>query len=214
MLKLCAAFGLNNAGSNKQRFDRIVEKLRGRDHLLIVDQIHNLRFAKGDKPLYILTDLYEASGSAQLWCGTADMVAYLERQMSRQHDESLVQICSRMSPQVDLVETIRGHDGGSEALVTLKQVIEMFGRSKLRLTDSAARFLMTICNTPNSGAIRLCVQIVRYATMLGTSRGKSSIDLELLKEALRCSLSAARTDLLLDTMKVQGDAPLRAAKVG
>lgn len=76
-------------GEATARFERIVEKLNGRSHLLLVDQVHNLREAKGDKPLYILADLYDATQTAQLWSGTADLVTYLDRQRSKAADESL-----------------------------------------------------------------------------------------------------------------------------
>jgi DNA transposition AAA+ family ATPase len=56
--KILSAMHVAENGSNKNRFDRIVEKLRGRAHLLLIDQIHNLRYSKEDRPFYILTDLH------------------------------------------------------------------------------------------------------------------------------------------------------------
>jgi DNA transposition AAA+ family ATPase len=87
--KLLRAVRKDDNGSNAQRKDRLVEYLSGRQHLLIIDQAHNLRFSKDDKPFYILADLYDATGTAQLWCGTADLVNYLQRQQRRNGDESL-----------------------------------------------------------------------------------------------------------------------------
>jgi len=56
-----------------------VSKLKGREHILLIDQMHNLRGSKDDKPFYHLTDLWDATKdtTSQLWCGTADLVAYL-----------------------------------------------------------------------------------------------------------------------------------------
>jgi hypothetical protein len=60
-----------------------LEHLTGRSHLLLIDQIHNLRGSKEDKPFYILADLFDATKTAQLWCGTADLVSYLQRQQAK-----------------------------------------------------------------------------------------------------------------------------------
>jgi DNA transposition AAA+ family ATPase len=218
MLKrLCLAIGVDAGGSNDQRFDRLVEKLKDRSHLLILDQAHNLRFANRDEPFYRLTDLYDATGSAQLWCGTANIVAYLQRQQGRHADESLAQVCRRIFPCVDLMEglsTGNGTTGGGNAgepLVTIAQVREMFAKNKLKLADPAARFICKLCNQPNGGSVGLCVQIVEYATMLAEMRRQTVIDLALLQEALRAGLSPQRSTMLLAKMDVEA-APMRAAK--
>lgn len=200
--KLCKAIGEPDSGTNKQRFDRLVENLSGRSHLLLIDQIHNLRWSKNDKPFYYLTDLWDATQTAQLWCGTADLVAYLERQQSRSADESLSQVCRRIFPRVDLMESMRNSaDGGGEPLVSIQQVREMFARNKLRLTDAAARFLCQLCNEPDGGSVGLAVQIVEYSTVMGSARGLGMIDVPQLRDALRCGLSPCRSELLLRRME-------------
>jgi DNA transposition AAA+ family ATPase len=214
--KLCTAISVQESGSNKQRYDRIVEKLAGRSHLLLVDQAHNLRQSKNDKPFYHLTDLYDETRTAQLWCGTADLVAYLERQQARNADESLAQICRRIFPRVDLMESSRagGSDGGGEPLVSVEQVREMFAKNKLRLTDTATRFLCKLCNQPDTGGVGLCVQIVEYATdVLAGMRQAKTIDASLLQEALRRGLSQRRSELMLHRMEIE-PAKAPVAKVG
>lgn len=201
--KLCQSMHIDDKGSNKQRFDRLKERLtgvagRGRSHLLMIDQIHNLRGAKDDKPLYILTDLFDATHSAQLWVGTADMVAYLKRQQRRSSDESLTQICRRIFPRVDLLEAVR-KGGGGEPLVTVDQVRQMFAKNKLKITAAAARFLCSICNRPDSGSIGLCVEIIEYVTE--TRLNLPSLDVSVLKEALARGLTAPSADLLLQEME-------------
>lgn len=216
--KLCRAVHVDDKGTNKVRFDRLVEKLRGRSHVLLIDQIHNLRFSKDDKPLYILADLYEAGGTpgstgAQLWCGTADMVAYLERQRKRNADESLAQLRSRVFPCVDLMEmlTTGGSDGKGEPLVTVDQVIEMFARNKLRLTAAAARFLCTLINRPDTGGVRFAVQIFEYAAALAEMGDARSIDVPMLQSAMRHGITSARAEYIIHEVT---DAPMRVAKAG
>lgn len=205
--KLCQARHIDPSGSNKQRFDRLKEKLSGRSHLLMIDQIHNLRGAKDDKPLYILTDLFDSTKSAQLWVGTADMVQYLKRQQKRSADESLAQICRRVYPRIDLLECMR--NGGGEPLVTIEQVREMFAKNKLKLTAAAARFLCELCNQPDGGSVGLCVEIVEFATTMGTKL--TSIDVPVLKEALARGLTTASAELLLSDVE---ETHTRFAKAG
>jgi DNA transposition AAA+ family ATPase len=198
LVKILKALGLSDNGSNKNRFERICDHLAGRAHLLLIDQAHNLRGAKDDKPFYHLMDLYDRVGSAQLWCGTADLVAYLTRQRAKNADESLAQVCSRIFPRVDLMESLRLSNGdGGEPLVTIDQVREMFARNKLKLTSAAARFLCELANQPDSGCLRLCVQMVEYATMLAEFRRAASIDVPLLQEALRKGLTSDRAITIL-----------------
>ena len=214
--KICRGLHVDPAGTNKRRFDRCVEALTGRSHLLLIDQIHNLRGAAEDKPFYHLTDLYDATNTAQLWCGTADLVSYLQRQQARSADESLAQIRRRIFPCVDLMEGIRENGGtapGGEPLITVEQVREMFAKNKLRLVGGAARWLCEICNQPDSGGIGLCVSIVEYATMMAEITRAGSIDVPLLQQALRRGFSGRRTDALLHRLEDAQQTP-RVAKVG
>lgn len=208
--KVCVAMRVADCGSNRQRFERARDALVGRSHLLLIDQIHNLRGSKEDKPFYILADLFDATKAAQLWCGTADLIAYLQRQQTRAADESLAQIRRRVFPCVDLMQSVRS-GGGGEPLVTIDQVREMFAKSKLKLIGAAARFLCSICNQPDSGSVGLCVQVVEYAMMLATMRNLPSIDTPLLQEALRQGFSPRRTDQLMARMESDRE---RVAKVG
>jgi DNA transposition AAA+ family ATPase len=215
--KLCVAIGTNDSGSNKQRFDRLVEKLTGRSHIMLIDQAHNLRWSKNDKPFYHLTDLFDATNAAQLWCGTADLVAYLQRQQTRNADESLAQINRRIYPRKDLMEfarTTAGGGGPGEPLVTVQQVREMFAKNKLRLTDSAARFLCRVCNQPESGSVGLCVRLVEFATMLGDISRVKTIDVAMLQEAMRHGLSLVGADQLLHRMEIEPEPMTATAKVG
>lgn len=206
--KLLAAMHIDDKGSNKQRFDRLVEKLTGRSHLFLIDQIHNLRWAKDDKPFYILTDLHDATGCAQLWTGTADLVSYLHRREKSNADESLAQIRRRIFPIVDVLESLRG--GGGEPLVTVDDVIKIFARNKLRITSEAARFLCRIANEPDSGSVGLCVRLVEYATAMGVLARASVIDVPLLREALRRGFSFTRADQLLH--RIEADQPAAVAR--
>jgi DNA transposition AAA+ family ATPase len=198
--KIMLALGVGIQGSSTALMrDRIVEHLKGRSHLLLIDQVHNLRFAKEDRPLYFLMDIYEATQSAQLWAGTSDMVAYLQRQQSKTTDEPLAQIRRRIFPCIDLMEQCGGGGGGGDGspLYTVDDIREMFSKFKLKLTPSAARWLCCLARSPGSGALGICVNLVEYAVMLAESQGLKAIDLPQIKQALKCSLSIERANKLM-----------------
>jgi DNA transposition AAA+ family ATPase len=210
--RICAAIGIDTGrGTNRQRQARIIDTLKGRNHLLIVDQIHCLRFALSDKPFYILCDIHDATETTgQLWIGTADLHAYLTRQ-SAKADESLAQLRSRIFPCIDLLDSMRGNDGGGDLLVTLDQIRSVFARNKMRIVPDAARFLCRLANTPDSGGLRLCVQLVRFANVLAEMGGKTEITLELLRAAMRRGFSSARADAMLSQIE---NPPAAMVKVG
>jgi hypothetical protein len=209
--RICQALHCEWTGGTDKLFRRIVDKLKGRSHLLMIDQIHSLCGAAGDKPLFILADLFDATGAAHLWAGTTDVVAYLNRQRVKSSDESLVQIRRRIYPAVDLMEAMHGSDGGGEPLVTVEQVREMFSRNQMRITPDAARFLCAIINTPDSGSIGACVQFVGYASMLAEMAGKDVIDVPLIRQAMKLGLGEQRAAAMIHEAEAVS---ARMAKVG
>ena len=211
--KIASAIRVTDSGSNHQIFERICGKLDGRDHLIMIDQIHSLRGSKDDRPFYILADLYDRTRCAQLWCGTSDLAAYFNRQMRRSLDEPLAQLRSRIFPYIDLMAVLRNKGGGGKLLVTIDQVREMFAKNRMRLAQPAAHFLFEICNLPDGGSIRFCVQIVEFATMLCEERNLKVIDLPLLKEAMQLGFSPQRSERLMAEIENE-NRPTRLAAAG
>lgn len=207
--KILGGLGLQDSGSNARRMQRVVDHLKGRSHLLMIDQIHSLRYAKEDRPFYYLMDIYEATDhSAQLWCGTSDLVAYLTRQQHKTTDEPLAQIRRRIFPCVDLMEVF-DQQGGGEPLYTVQQVREAFDNFKLKITPAAARWLCALGHQPDAGGIGVCVQIMEYAVYLAKTRSLKTIDVPLLKEAIQSGLTIERATRLIDEV----DHPERAVRV-
>ncbi|MCY2952991.1 MAG: AAA family ATPase, partial [Planctomycetota bacterium] len=89
----------------------IKEKLQGTPRLLLIDEIHKLCGQAGDKALTVLRDLYDATQSPMLWCGTTDLVAYLERETGDAR-EPLAQIRRRITICRDLTERTMAPGGG------------------------------------------------------------------------------------------------------
>ncbi len=202
---VAAAMGLSDSQTNRALFARIKGLLAGTPRLLIVDQIHKLRFATADRPLFILADLQDATGAPQLWSGTSDMVDYLLRQQHKR-DETLAQIRSRIGIMRDLLQRTRPPDEGGqgEPLFTVEDVKKVFAANKIRLSPDAVRFLAKLVNVPDNGALRAGANLVRIATALAARRQSQVIDAELLKSAMSFSVSTARAVRLQHEVEESG----------
>lgn len=185
-----AIFGLKGSKflqRNDVVYDRIIEKLRDTNRLLIIDQIHNLRNTRRDIPLYLLADIFDDTNHApQLWCGTADLSAYLNRG-SKKMDESLAQIRGRIGIERDLMQRTRPTDqgGADQPLFTIEQVRQMFATNKVRISPDGIRFIWKLACLPDMGALRLCRNVVRIATLIAVHQGAESISASLLWQSLR-----------------------------
>jgi hypothetical protein len=211
--KILAALRLDNTGSNAQKMHSIIAELSGRSHLLMIDQIHNLRYATEDRPYYYLMDIFDATQTAQLWAGTSNMLAYLTRQQTKTLDEPLAQIRRRIFPCVDIVESLTGGpDGNGSPLFTVDQIRDMYARHTLKLTSASSRWLCSLARVPGSGGLGIVRDIVEYATMLAQIRKTAAIDVDLLKEALRnCVTNTRVTELLMKTATVMESAKIKVA---
>jgi hypothetical protein len=206
---ICRALRISDGHNNALLYDRIKKTLAGTPRLLIIDQIHNLRFAKGDKPLYVLADLHDATRAPQLWCGTSDMVSYLQRGQAK-GDEPLAQIRRRITYVRDLMQRTYGKDRGGrdEPLYTIEEIRQVFASNKLKLTTDAVRFLWSLACLPDNGALGTCKNLVLIATILGEHMGRTSIDAPLLRASLNDSVQAPTFTRLCSEVET------RMAKVG
>ena len=154
-------------GSTHTRYlyKMVRDKLRDSNRLLMIDQIHSLCGVKDDASLLYLMDLYDDTGaSPQLWCGTSDIISYLNRRIAKGR-EPLTQIDSRIGIQLDLMARTRnGHGGNGEPLFTIEDIRKVFAANKMRLDPGAARYLLELANLPDAGGLRVCTNLVVLAT--------------------------------------------------
>lgn len=202
------------AQANRALYARIKEMLKGTSRLLIVDQIHNLRRSKDDKPFYILTDLWDATGAPQLWCGTADLVAYLNK--GRRQDESLAQIRRRLAIVRDLLQRTRseGDGGKGEPLFSIDDIRRVFGSNKVRLAPDAERFLMQLANIPDAGGLGTADNLVQLATALAGNDKRDFIDQGMLLACLQYTVQADVYQHLISQVKLEQRRPRAMAAAG
>lgn len=202
---------ISDSQANRALYARIKEVLKGTSRLLIVDQIHNLRRSKDDKPFYILTDLWDATGSPQLWCGTADLVSYFNK--GRRQDESLAQIRRRLAIVRDLLQRTRseGDGGKGEPLFSIDSIRKVFGSNKIRLAPDAERFLMQLASIPDAGGLGAADNLVQLATALAASDKRESIDQGMLLACLQYTVQADVYQHLISQVKLEQRRPRIAA---
>jgi hypothetical protein len=194
---ICNALRISTGHTNAFNYQRIKGVLAGTPRLLLVDQIHNLCGAKGDKPLYMLADLWDATGAPQLWCGTSDIVAYLERGQAK-GQEPLAQIRRRIGISRDLMERVRsgGPDGKGEPLYSVEEIRRVFAKNKLRLAPDAARYLWQLANLPDSGALGAAKNVVVMATMVNEPTGATVLTAGMLRAAQRLLVNGRALSLM------------------
>lgn len=191
---LCRAVKASDEGSDDDRFRRVVDKLSGTPRLLIVDQIHNLCGCAGDKPLFVLTELWDETQSPQLWCGTKDLVSYLDRKQARGED-TLAQIRRRIAIRRDLMARTT-KEGGGDPLFTIEEIRQIFGKGKMRLATDAAQWLHRLACLPDSGALGECTKTVEAAVAL-YGKNESLITAAMLKTVSQ-TLTGWRQSELVD----------------
>jgi DNA transposition AAA+ family ATPase len=159
---MCVYLGQRAAGTGES-MGRIKTAVRGTARLLIVDEIHKLCIGNTDRGLHFLRDLHDQTGMPMLWCGTKDLMAYLERRQVHAR-EPLAQIRSRIGICRDLTD--RGAAEGGQPIFTADEIRRAFGGSKMKLTADAVRYLCELANLPDSGGLRVCHHLVTMATRI------------------------------------------------
>jgi DNA transposition AAA+ family ATPase len=171
----------------------VKDRLKHTPRLLVIDEIHKLCGMAGDKALHVLRDLHDATGSPMIWCGTTDLVAYLERK-SGDAREPLAQIRRRIVISRDLNERI-APDGGGKPLYTLEEVRAVFSGFKMRLTPGAWNDLAELANLPDAGHIGGCATLMKLAAKVYEQQA-APVTAEQLRAVLRLMVNRRGLDHL------------------
>jgi hypothetical protein len=145
----------------------------------------------------MLTDLWDKCHSPQLWCGTSDIVQYLNRRQAR-GEFTLAQIRRRIQINHDLMERTRRGDGNpGEPLYTVEEIRKIFSRNKMRLATDAALYVCALACIEDSGAIGSAANLVRAATAINEPRGATVLTADMLRSMHRMVLGSNRYQLQL-----------------
>jgi hypothetical protein len=200
-----------DSGSTSTVYNRVKAGFAETPRLLIIDQAHSLCGFRDDLPLFSLIDLFIATKSPQLWCGTADINGYLQRGTAR-GKESLAQISRRFGVKCDLMQRVStgGDDGRGEPLYTVAEIRAIYGKGKMRLAADAAHYLCELANLPGSGALGTCTNLVLMATTL--YEAAEILTADMLRKTHKRLMNSASYTLLESSLAAQQ--PQSRMKVG
>ncbi len=207
---ICKALRVGDGGTKTQMYAKVKQVLAGTSRLLIIDQIHSLCGARNDEPLFVLTDLFDATKAPQLWCGTADLVAYLDRGQAK-GSQTLAQIRRRIGISRDLMQRCDTQGGDGEPLVTVDEIRAIFARNKMRLASDAVRYLCELACLPGSGALGACTNLVVMATKINEDEA-TTLTAQMLRQTHKLLVNSRAFSLLENRIAATRPAPMM--KVG
>ena len=148
-----------------------------------------------------------------LWCGTTDLVAYLERETGPTR-EPLAQIRRRIVISRDLTErTFRPDGGPGEPLYTVDEIRAIFAAGKLKLTSDAIRTLTDLANLFDAGHLGACSSLLAMATKLN-ERTADVVTGDMLKAALGLMVNRRATQHLGERLAAQRSSPAARVRAG
>lgn len=172
----CKCLGVAPGGSNADRFDRIVEVLKGSNRCQLIDDAHKLLPSRSrsvrssettSKSLEFIFDVHDAAGAPIVFFGTTEVAEAIGDE--RMH---LGQLSSRVKIRYSIT-TAAMQDG--RPLFTSDEVLK-FAHSigpQFRLTEGAAKHLSKISSTPGNGGLRRVKYILSMAFACMKSRRRA-----------------------------------------
>jgi len=150
-----------STGSLSEITRRLVENLRPRNIIIMLDEASNLTV----KQLNQLRQIIVIKARCPLiLAGNADLLRTVIQPMTKHGYESLDQFTSRLMGVLNLDE-LASHKG--DRLYTSEDIRKLYEYGGIRLTSGAIDTLKKICMTPRSGRLRTCSHVI---AALHTSR--------------------------------------------
>jgi DNA transposition AAA+ family ATPase len=134
----------------------LIEALKGSNRPLFVDEGHELN----ETGLAVIRDIHDCAGIPIVLVGTKKLTSNVD-----DSEMFFGQFSSRIGPRYDATE-LALRPRNPQPLYRIDEIIEMFGKGSLRLTDDGAQFLTELACLPGQGSLRLCAQLVRIAARL------------------------------------------------
>jgi DNA transposition AAA+ family ATPase len=144
--------GSVSSGPNERVSHALVERIRDRDMIVILDEASSL----GVSTLNRLRQIIVVRGKTPLvLVGNEDINRTLSQPTTRYGFESLDQFTSRMTARVNLDELAK-----AEKVYTQDDIRTLFDYQGKRLSDEAVETLITICRSRRSGRLRVCSHVI------------------------------------------------------
>ena len=153
---IAGAIGLEEYGTQGSITQRIIDNLRNRQTIIMLDECSGL----GVKQLNRLRQIIVVKSRRPLiLAGNKDLLCTVMRKSENRGCESLDQFTSRLMAVVNLDEIATGTDTDRK-LYTTEDIRKLYEYGGVRLDNGAVKALRKICLTRRTGRLRTCSLII------------------------------------------------------
>lgn len=158
----------------------VMERLEHTGRLLIVDEAHRLARSGFE----FLRDLADVAGIPILLLGTLKITRLVEGPRAGIGNVMDDQFASRVAFVVDLLRGTDGRGGSKRPFFAIEEIVAIFRRDKIRLTEDGAEYLQAVACLIGGGMLRMAASIYDKGAM-AAGRGNGVVDAALLRKAAR-----------------------------
>jgi DNA transposition AAA+ family ATPase len=157
------ALGLDEQGRAEDIQDRIVNRLVGSDRLVLIDEAHKLQVPALDS----LREIWDEAKVPVVMAGTPSFKNTLTSQrVGTVARELLDQLYSRVGMFRDLSDLVSQSEDDPGQLVNREDIRKVFARGRVRISTDGIDLLCKIANSPASGGLRVCRDLVQIVADL------------------------------------------------
>ena len=150
--------GLDEVGRAEDIQDAVINVLIRSDRLVLIDEAHKLQVACLD----VIREVADETKVPIVLAGTPSFYKTLTtRRVGTINSELMDQLYSRVGIFRNMTELANDETGGTEKLFTSGDIRKVFARGKVRLSRDGVDFLCRLANTPGTGALRVCRDLVQ-----------------------------------------------------
>lgn len=173
------AVGATESGMKAIMAKRIIDRLRDRHAIIILDECSHLNPSELNQLRQTIVD---HSGCPLILAGNNDLLKTIESGRSRRGYESLDQFQSRMIKTLNLDDLADGTGGGG--LYSEDDVKRLYEYGGIKLTKDAGDTLRRICRISQTGRLRTCARIIAALHTAAAVKSSGKIDGDLILAAI------------------------------
>lgn len=164
--------------SVSELMDAVIERLKGSNRLLIIDEWH-----RAERAIYeVVRDLHDVAGVPVVLIGTQEVEGRVRNARLKKGEVWSDQFCSRIGWVIDLT-AMRGSGGEPRPLFTEAEIREVFKSDQVRISRDGVAFLQALACSLGMGCLRVAERCFVMAERLARRRGADMITARDLRKA-------------------------------
>lgn len=185
--EIAETLGIGNIGSLAVITRKLIQHLRNRHIIIILDECSHLRVRQLNQLRQIIVVKCKCP---LILSGNKDLLSTIMQSTERHGYESLDQFTSRLVYILNLDKLAEEKDtrGGKPeedaGLYTVEDIRKLYEYGGIRLTSDGITTLRKICKTPRSGRLRTCTHVIEALHTSGLAIEAGKIDSNLILDAI------------------------------